>query len=337
MMANLLFAESSVPVALFIVLGIIVVFLAVLVCLVPIRLWFQALVSGAYISMARLAGMKLRKVDVKNLVYVYIKAKKAGLNFSIDEMETHYLASGNVDKVVDALIAAHSANIALPIDVAKGIDLAGRDILEAVRYSVDPHIIDIPPISAIACDGVELKVSSRATVRVNISRLIGGAGEETVIARIGEGIVATVGAAIDHKDVLQNPSEISKHVLEKGLDSGTAYEILSVDISDIDVGRNVGAELRSAQAEADKSIAQAKAEERKAMAIAVEQEMKAKTQEMKAVVLAAEAEVPKAMAEAFKNGKLGIMDYYRMQNVVADTAMRNSIAGSENAGNEDKN
>lgn len=331
---NLLFAIGGGEIALFIVLGVLVILLAVIMCLVPIGLWFQALVSGAHISMTRLAGMKLRKVATKNLVNAYIKAKKAGLNFSIDEMETHYLASGNVDKVVDALIAAHSANIALSIDVAKGIDLAGRDILEAVRYSVDPHIIDIPPISAIACDGVELKVSARATVRANISRLIGGAGEETVVARIGEGIVATVGAALDHKQVLQNPSSISKNILEKGLDSGTAYEILSVDISDVDVGRNIGADLRSAQAEADKNIAQAKAEERKAMAVAVEQEMRAKTQEMKAVVLAAEAEVPKAMAEAFKNGKLGIMDYYRMQNVVADTAMRNSIAGSENNENE---
>ena len=334
-MENLLFAENSVPIALFIILGIIVIVFAIVLVLVPVRLWFQALVSGAYVSMVRLAAMKLRKVDVKKLVYAYIKGKKAGLSFSIDEMETHYLASGDVDKVVDALIAAHSASIALPIDVAKGIDLAGRDILEAIRYSVDPHIIDIPTISAIACDGVELKVSARATVRVNISRLIGGAGEETIIARIGEGIVATVGAALDHKDVLQSPSDISRTVLEKGLDSGTAYEILSLDISDIDIGRNVGAELRTAQAEADKNIAQAKAEERKAMAIAIEQEMKAKTQEMRAVVLAAEAEVPKAMAEAFKTGKLGIMDYYRMQNVVADTAMRNSIAGSENPNGND--
>lgn len=333
-MSDLLFISGG-EITLFIVLGVIAVLIAFLLVLVPVRLWFQALVSGAYVSMVRLAAMKLRKVDVKKLVYAYIKGKKAGLNFSIDEMETHYLASGDVDKVVDALIAAHSANIALPIDVAKGIDLAGRDILEAIRYSVDPHIIDIPTICAIACDGVELKVSARATVRVNISRLIGGAGEETIIARIGEGIVATVGAAADHKQVLQNPSDISKTVLEKGLDSGTAYEILSLDVSDIDIGRNVGAELRTAQAEADKNIAQAKAEERKAMAIAVEQEMKARTQEMKAVVLAAEAEVPKAMAEAFKNGKLGIMDYYRMQNVVADTAMRNSIAGSENPNGAD--
>ena len=239
------------------------------------------------------------------------------------------MAGGDINKVVSALISAHSAKIALTCDAAKAIDLAGRDVLEAVRTSVNPKVIETPTINAIARDGIELRVKTRVTVRANIGRLVGGSGQDTIIARVGEGVVTTIGSAEYHSDVLENPDMISKTVLGKGLDSGTAFEILSIDIADIDVGRNIGAELKKDQAEADKHIAQAKAEERKAMAIALEQEMKAKTQEMRAVVLAAESEVPKAMAYAFREGKLGIMDYYRMQNVVADTAMRNSIAGND--------
>lgn len=305
--------------------------LVVFIIIVPVKIWFRALISGAHISMSRLVGMKLRKIEINMIVEAYVAARKAGLTIDINELETHYMAGGDVLKVVNALISAHSAKINLSIDTAKAIDLAGRDVLNAVRVSVNPKVIETPMVAAIAKDGVELKVKARVTVRANIGRLVGGAGEETILARVGEGIVTTVGSAEDHGEVLQNPDLISKTVLAKGLDSGTAYEILSLDIADIDVGRNIGAQLRMDTAEAEKRIANAKAEERRAMAVAAEQEMRAKTQEMNAIKIAAEAEVPKAMATAFKEGKLGIMDYYRMQNVVADTDMRNSIAkGDDN-------
>lgn len=326
-MNSLLFAENGGVIALYIILAIVIIILAVVISLVPVRIWFRALVSGSYISMGRLIGMKLRKIDLVNVVNVYIKAKKAGISFDIDEMETHYMAGGNIDAVVNALIASHSAKIALNVNVAKAIDLAGRDIEEAVKISVTPKVINVPEISAIAKDGVELKVSARATVRTNIERLVGGAGEDTIIARIGEGIVSTIGSSETHKEILKNPDLISREVMERNLAVGTAYEILAINMADINVGENIGSRLLINQAEADKNIAQAKAEERKSMAVAVEQEMKARTQEKKAMLVASEAEVPKAIAEAFRNGNLGIMDYYRLQNVSADTTMRNSIAG----------
>lgn len=313
------------------VVGVVVllVLIAILFGVLPIKIWFRSLVSGVKISMAKLIGMKWRGIKVTPLVDAYISAKKAGLDISIDELESHVLARGDVIKVVNALISAHSANMELAAETARAIDLAGRDVLNAVKVSVNPKVIETPAISAIAKNGIELRVKARVTVRANITRLIGGAGEDTIIARIGEGIVTTVGSAESHKDVLENPDAISKTVLNKGLDSGTAYEILSIDIADIDVGRNIGAQLQMDQAEADKRIAEAKAEERRAMAVALEQEMKAKTQEMKALVIEAESQVPKAMAEALKSGKLGVMDYYNMQNMMADTNMRNAIGGTD--------
>ena len=315
---------------------VLLVLIAIVFGFLPIRIWFRALVSGVKISMTRLIGMRWRGIKVISLVDAYIAAKKAGLDISIDELESHYLAKGDVIKVVNALISAHSANMELTAETARAIDLAGRDVLNAVKVSVNPKVIETPAIAAIAKDGIELRVKARVTVRANITRLIGGAGEDTIIARIGEGIVTTVGSAESHKDVLENPDAISKTVLSKGLDSGTAYEILSIDIADIDVGRNIGAQLQMDQAEADKRIAEAKAEERRAMAVALEQEMKAKTQEMRALVIEAESQVPKAMAEALQKGKLGVMDYYNMQNVMADTNMRNAIGGVEESGDSKK-
>jgi len=308
--------------------AVIIVAIVVFFVIVPMNLWFRALVSGAPISMARLVGMRLRKIKLAMIVDAFITGKKAGLDINITELETHYMAKGDVMRVVNALISAHSANIALSTKTAMAIDLAGRNVLDAVKVSVNPKVIETPVIAAIAKDGIELRCKAKVTVRANISRLIGGAGEETIIARVGEGIVTTVGSAVSHKDVLENPDSISRTVLNKGLDSGTAFEILSIDIADVDVGRNIGAQLQMDQAEADKKIAQAKAEERRAMAVATEQEMKAKVQEMKAAVVEAEAEVPRAMAEAFKTGRLGVMDYYNMQNIQADTAMRNAISGT---------
>lgn len=315
------------------VFGIIFIILAVVAffVIVPVSIWFRALVSGAPISMGKLVGMRLRKIKISMIVEAYITGVKAGLKIDINELETHYMAKGDVQKVINALISAHSANIELSTKTAMAIDLAGRDVLNAVKVSVNPKVIETPVIAAIAKDGIELRCKTKITVRANISRLIGGAGEETIIARVGEGIVTTVGSAVCHKDVLENPDDISRTVLKKGLDSGTAFEILSIDIADIDVGRNIGAQLQMDQAEADKRIAQAKAEERRAMAVASEQEMKAKTQEMKAAVVAAEAEVPKAMAEALRNGRLGVMDYYNMQNIKSDTDMRNAISGKESS------
>ncbi len=288
-------------------------------------LWFQSLVSGAQVGLFTIVFMRFRKVPPKLIVESKISAVKAGLDIDTNALESHYLAGGNVMRVVQALIAADKANIPLAFDRAAAIDLAGRNVLEAVQMSVNPRVIETPLVAAVAKDGIQLKAISRVTVRANIERLVGGAGEETILARVGEGIVTTIGSATTHKDVLENPDMISKRVLEKGLDAGTAFEILSIDIADVDVGKNIGAALETDRAEADKRIAQAKAEERRAMAVAQEQEMKARVQEMRAKVVEAEAEVPLAMAEAFRGGNLGIMDYYRMKNVDADTRMRDSI------------
>ena len=310
----------------YITLGVIAIIIALFLGFVPVKMWFRALISGAHISMLTLVGMKLRKIKLDLIVDAYIMGKKAGLNITINELETHYLAGGNVTRVVNALISAHSAKIKLSSQDAKAIDLAGRDVLTAVKVSVTPTVIETDWISAVAKDGIELNVKARVTIKANIDRQIGGSGEKTILARVGEGIVTTVGSAETHQIVLENPDLISKTVLAKGLDNGTAFQILSIDIADIDVGRNIGAQLQIDQAEADKRIAQAKAEERRSIAVATEQEMIARTEEMKAQVLEAEALIPKAMAEAFKNGKLGVMDYYKIQNVVADTRMRNSLA-----------
>ena len=325
----LAFAGSPIDPVWYLVIALVVVILVILI-FIPLGTWFTALISKAHVSMSRLIGMKLRRVRYKKLVDVYIRAKKAGLDIDIAELESHVMAGGNVSNVVNALISAHSANIELSLQAAKAIDLAGRDVLNAVKVSVNPTVIETPIISAIAKNGIELRVKARVTVRANIGRLIGGAGEETIIARVGEGIVTTVGSSETHKEVLENPDTISKTVLRKGLDAGTAFEILSIDIADVDVGRNIGAQLQMDQAEADKRIAQANAEERRAMAVATEQEMRAYTQEMRAKVVEAEAEVPRAMAEAFRNGRLGVMDYYNMQDIQADTAMRNAISGNTN-------
>lgn len=329
-MFSLVSAISGGIIALIVIVAVLFILFLVLV---PLGIWFRALVSGAPVSMGRLVGMRLRKIKINMIVDAYITGKKAGLDINIATLETHYMAKGDVMKVVNALISAHSANIELSINTAMAIDLAGRDVLNAVKVSVNPKVIATPMISAIAKDGIELRVIAKVTVRANISRLIGGAGEETIIARVGEGIVTTIGSADTHKAVLENPDSISKNVLGKGLDAGTAFEILSIDIADVDVGRNIGAQLQMDQAEADKRIAQARAEERRALAVAGEQEMKARTQEMRAQVVAAEAEVPKAMAEALRSGKLGVMDYYNMQNVQADTAMRNAIGGGHDGKN----
>ena len=306
----------------------VIIFIALILFLylVPIGLWFQALVSGVHTSLIQLMFMRFRKVPPSVIVNNMINATKAGLKLTQNELEAHYLAGGNVSSVVQALISANKANMNLDFRTATAIDLAGRDVLKAVQTSVNPKVIDTPPVAAVAKDGIQLIAKARVTVRTNIKQLVGGAGEETILARVGEGIVTSIGSAVSHKQVLENPDSISKLVLTKGLDSGTAFEILSIDIADIDVGKNIGAQLQMDQANADKNIAQAKAEERRAMAVASEQEMKAKAQEARAKVIEAEAEVPKAMAEAFRNGNLGIMDYYRMQNIQADTAMRETIS-----------
>jgi len=293
---------------------------------VPVGLWFTALVSNVRISLLQLVLMRWRKVPPRIIVNSLIASTKAGLNLQRDDMEAHFLAGGNVQGVVNALISAEKANIALNFKTATAIDLAGRDVLEAVQMSVNPKVIDTKKVAAVAKDGIQLIAMARVTVRANIDQLVGGAGEETVLARVGEGIVSSIGSADSHKAVLENPDSISKVVLAKGLDSGTAFEILSIDIADIDIGKNIGAELQMDQANADKNIAQAKAEERRAMAVAAEQEMKAKAGEAKANVIQAEAEIPKAIAEAFRSGNLGIMDYYRYKNIQADTSMRESIA-----------
>ncbi len=293
---------------------------------IPIGLWFSALVSGVHISLIQLILMRWRKVPPTIIVNSMIEGKKAGLVLNRDELEAHFLARGHVQLVVHALVSAGKANIDLNFKMATAIDLAGRDVFEAVQMSVNPKVINTPPIAAVAKDGIQLIVKARVTVRANIKQLVGGAGEETIIARVGEGIVTSIGSSISHKAVLENPDSISKVVLNKGLDSGTAFEILSIDIADIDIGKNIGAQLMMDQAEADKNIAQAKAEERRAMAVASEQEMKAKAQEARAKVIEAEAGIPMAIAEAFRSGNLGIMDYYKLKNIQADTGMRDSIS-----------
>lgn len=311
---------------LIIVLLLIIIAVAVLFTFVPVMLWISALAAGVRIGIFTLIGMRLRRVIPARVVNPLIKAVKAGLQLSTNQLESHYLAGGNVDRVVNALIAAQRANIDLSFERAAAIDLAGRDVLEAVQMSVNPKVIETPFISGVAMDGIEVKAKARITVRANIDRLVGGAGEETVIARVGEGVVSTIGSQDDHKKVLENPDMISQTVLTKGLDSGTAFEILSIDIADVDIGKNIGAILQTDQAEADKKIAQAKAEERRAMAVASEQEMKARVEEMRAKVIEAEAEVPMALAEALKSGKMGVMDYLNYQNVMADTDMRDAIS-----------
>lgn len=303
-----------------------IILLWLMLYLIPIGLWFQALVSGVRISLLQLVFMRWRKVPPSVIVSAMIEGWKAGIPLKRDDLEAHFLAGGHVSQVVHALVSASKANIELPFQMATAIDLAGRDVLEAVQMSVNPKVIDTPAVTAVAKDGIQLVSKARVTVRANIKQLVGGAGEETVLARVGEGIVSSIGSASSHKAVLENPDSISKLVLEKGLDAGTAFEILSIDIADIDIGKNIGAELQMDQANADKNIAQARAEERRAMAVAVEQEMKAKAQEARAKVIEAEVKVPLAIAEAFKVGNLGIMDYYKFMNIQADTAMRDSIA-----------
>ena len=312
-----------------ILIAVIIIVVILFFQFVPVALWISALAAGVRVGIWTLIGMRLRRVVPSRIVIPLIKAVKAGINIPINKLEAHYLAGGNVDRVVNSLIAAQRANIPLEFERSAAIDLAGRDVLEAVQMSVNPKVIETPVVAAIAKDGIELRAKAKVTVRANIDRLVGGAGEQTIIARVGEGVVTTIGSAENHKSVLENPDLISKTVLSKGLEAGTAFEILSIDIADIDVGRNVGAQLQTDQAEADKKIAQAKAEERRAMAIAGEQEMKAKTQEMRAKVVEAEAEVPMAMAQALREGKLGVMDYYNMQNVISDTRMREAIAAEE--------
>ncbi len=315
-------------------ISVVLIILAVVVLFsfIPVGLWISALAAGVRVGIVTLIGMRLRRVPPANIVNPLVKAYKAGLDITVDQLEAHYLAGGNVDRVVDALIASERANINLPFERAAAIDLAGRNVLEAVQMSVNPKVIQTPLISAVAKDGIEVKVIARVTVRANIDRLVGGAGEETVLARVGEGVVSTVGSMDNHKEVLENPDSISRTVLEKGLDAGTAFEILSIDIADVDVGRNIGATLQMDQAEADKNIAQAKAEERRAMAVAREQEMRAAVEEMRAKVVEAEAEVPQGIADALRQGNLGVMDYYNMQNILADTTMRQNISKM----NEDK-
>lgn len=315
---------------------LIIIFLVLFFTFIPVGLWITAYFSGAKVGIGNLIGMRLRRVVPSRIVNPMIKATKAGLSIGVDELEAHYLAGGNVNALVDALIAAQRANIPLELERAAAIDLAGRDVLEAVQVSVNPKVIETPQIAAVAKDGIEVIVKARVTVRANIDRLVGGAGEETIIARVGEGIVTTVGSSGTHKEVLENPDSISKTVLEKGLDSGTAFEILSIDIADVDVGRNIGAKLQTDQAEADKRIAQAKAEERRAMAVAREQEMRAEVGAMKAKVVEAESKVPLALAKALQEGNLGYMDYINMKNIVADTEMRSSISKISDEEKNDK-
>ncbi len=320
-----------------IILSIIIVIMVMLFfTFIPVGLWITAFFSGVKIKILTLMGMRLRRVVPNRIVNPMIKATKAGLNLEVDDLEAHYLAGGNVNTLIDALIAAQRAEIPLEFERAAAIDLAGRNVLEAVQVSVNPKVIETPQIAAVSKDGIEVVVKARVTVRANIERLVGGAGEETIIARVGEGIVTTVGSSISHKDVLENPDSISKTVLSKGLDSGTAFEILSIDIADVDIGRNIGARLQMDQAEADKRIAEAKAEERRAMAVAKEQEMKAEVQSMRAKVVEAEAEVPLALATALRDGKMGVMDYYNMKNILADTDMRSSISRMTDDDKKDK-
>ena len=319
-----------------IIAGAIVLFFLILFTFIPIGLWIAAISAGVQVSLISLVAMRLRRVPPARIINPLIKAEKAGLDVEQNQLEAHFLAGGNVDRVVDALIAADKARIELPFDRAAAIDLAGRDVLDAVKVSVNPRVIQTPNVSAVAKDGIELISTARVTVRANLERLVGGAGEETIIARVGEGIVSSIGSSDSHKRVLENPDSISKTVLQKGLDSGTAFEILSIDIADVNVGRNIGAQLQTDQAEADKRVAQAKAEERRAMAVAAEQENRARVEEMRAKVVEAEAEVPLAMAEAFRSGNMGVMDYYQLQNVESDTQMRRGIAGATGSGDDEE-
>ncbi|HEY9122891.1 MAG TPA: flotillin-like protein FloA [Bacteroidales bacterium] len=305
-----------------------IVLLWIFFYLVPIGLWFQGILTGVKVSLLQLIFMRWRRVPPSVIVNAMINSKKAGLDLSPDQLEAHFLAGGHVQKVVNALISADKANIPLDFRAATAIDLAGRDVFEAVQMSVNPKVIDTPPVTSVAKDGIQLITKARVTVRANIKRLVGGAGEETVLARVGEGIVSSIGSSASHKEVLENPDKISKTVLAKGLDAGTAFEILSIDIADIDIGKNIGAVLQMDQANADKNIAQAKAEERRAMAVALEQEMKAKSVEARANVIQAEAEIPKAFADALRSGNIGVMDYYKIKNIEADTNMRDSIGKS---------
>src|SRR5574344_1138944 len=314
------------PATMFIWIMVAIIALLILLWFFPITLWFQALISGVKISLLQLVLMRWRKVPPGTIVMAMITGTKAGLHLDANQLEAHYLAKGNVPNVVNALISADKANISLDFNMAAAIDLAGRDVFEAVQMSVNPKVINTPPVTAVAKDGIQLITKARVTVRANIKQLVGGAGEETVLARVGEGIVSSIGSAESHKSVMENPDSISRVVLEKGLDAGTAFEILSIDIADIDIGRNIGAVLQMDQANADKNIAQARAEEKRAMAVALEQEMKAKAQEARAKVIEAETQVPLAIADAFRAGNLGVMDYYRLKNVQADTDMRENIA-----------
>jgi len=312
------------------ILVAVIVAIGIFLAIVPVNVWIRALVSGARVSVGRLVGMKLRHVDLVLLVDNYINAKKAGVSIKINDLETHYLAGGNVERVVSALIMSHGAKIPLTVEHAKAIDLANRDILQAVRNSVTPVVIETPMISGVAKNGVEVIIKAKVTVKNNIEKLIGGAGADTVIARVGEGIVTAVGSSETHEEVLENPDRISKLILEKNLDLNTAFTIVSIDIADIDVGDNIGAQLLAKQAEADVEIARARAEERRSMAIAAEQEMRAKTQEMRAKLLSAESEIPKAISSAFSAGNMGVLDYYKLQNMMADTNMRNSLGTTTN-------
>ena len=319
---------DSVVLTLGIIILLVIILVAVFLRYVPLGLWIRALSSGVKIKISTLIGMRLRRVSPHRLVDALIMVRKAGLNITVDQLEKHFLAGGNIERVAKAMISAQQANIDMTFEEACAVDLAGRDVLQAVQMSVTPKVIETPPIAAVAKDGIELRVKARVTVRTDVTRLVGGAGEETIIARVGEGIVTTIGSSETHKAVLENPDLISQNVLNKGLDSGTAFRILSIDIADVDVGRNIGAQLQMDQAEADRRIAQAKAEERRAIAVAREQEMIAAVQEMRSRVVEAEAQVPLAMAEALREGKLGVMDYYQMKNVIADTSMREGIASA---------
>lgn len=317
-------------IAFIIIAVILIVLLMILFSFVPVGLWISAIAAGVKVGIGTLVGMRLRRVSPRRVINPLIKAHKAGLALTTNQLESHFLAGGNVDRVVDAIIAAQRAEINLAFERGAAIDLAGRDVLEAVQMSVNPKVIETPFISGVAMNGIEVKAKARITVRANIERLVGGAGEDTIIARVGEGIVSTIGSSKHHTKVLENPDSISQTVLSKGLDSGTAFEILSIDIADVDIGKNIGADLQTEQALADKNIAQAKAEERRAMAVATEQEMKARVQEMRSKVVESEAEVPLAMAEALKSGNLGVKDYYNLKNVEADTGMREAINKSTN-------
>ena len=319
---------NATGVTIIVIVALVLLLFTVFLRYVPLGLWIRALSSGVKIKVGTLVGMRLRRISPHRLVDALIMVRKAGLDITIDQLEKHFLAGGNIERVAKAMISAQQANIDMTFEEACAVDLAGRDVLQAVQMSVTPKVIETPPIAAVAKDGIELRAKARVTVRTDVTRLVGGAGEETIIARVGEGIVTTIGSSETHKAVLENPDLISQNVLNKGLDSGTAFRILSIDIADVDVGRNIGAQLQMDQAEADRRIAQAKAEERRAIAVAREQEMIAAVQEMRARVVEAEAQVPLAMAEALREGKLGVMDYYQMKNVIADTSMREGIASA---------